>query len=915
MPVGIAKIAPRDTNLQADNNLVIIPTNESLSFSAYVYESTTAVQRKNIKWIWVEEKYLSQLRSMTKENKFEHWGKWSLKGKKPLNLYGIGINYAKSTSINISNLSGSIGKKYWLEAFVLYPEFKHPVGKCFTIKGKPAILSAYFEGAAIGECNDLVKSKYGKTINLIINTHSLPDVTLSYHNYVVFEIDIYNKEKNKKVTKEPFRSYVDFAQGAKDLNGTIKTGIILEDSWRNEVAHNNSDETKSYYAVIKATHYFNKDAVYNGEEIPGSKIGSAFVQKSPNKELVAYTITEEDWRKDNTYLSFLGKSFGDVKAAAAKYQSTEINFKTIDSKGEQLPLYVQLPYTTQGEAIGFRTIEAGKMLAAIKDKKYTCKETHSCKFTAIEVVVGENKDGKKTPTVIFNENDDSTIEVNDNTTKIFSFVAGESKRETLEITLKDLSITDYGNDDGEIKCVAPVPHTKKNLIDATKVSPQWLVEKGSATDKKYSTYEVKKNTILLDMGYHYNTKVAERSGINNKLLDKLWMFNYFLLSKKNAQDYVVPINTCRYPSQRVLLQVFPNITWGISFSVGKIDPKYKEDWRSDLTETRKKTLDEVKAFGEIAKPDFLKKKEQAIRKLNLKLGINVAYDNIKFDFAPDFGQKIHDVVYAFAKAKELMDVMTGNEYDDKTKKLKYQERIKKLAKDRGGKWASKLKLSKLPITITVSEPALSFGGTWGFQPNQLDATNVLPSYNIFFKAAPLLKASGKLNLITCAGFIPVADIILDAAGAEASFFIEVVGNIDVGVAFSMQVAAQAQLSKGTTDFDGALKMRVEASLTLGGGLVGFLFIGGSLSSDSSTKYVASVETGFTGGLKIGADNAGLYIDTIIKFAGLSATAQKVHKNVEGGGERTKTIGPYVIAKEITLLKNKHYFNLQKNDKA
>ncbi|MCD8440839.1 hypothetical protein [Tenacibaculum finnmarkense] len=135
------------------------------------------------------------------------------------------------------------------------------------------------------------------------------------------------------------------------------------------------------------------------------------------------------------------------------------------------------------------------------------------------------------------------------------------------------------------------------------------------------------------------------------------------------------------------------------------------------------------------------------------------------------------------------------------------------------------------------------------------------------------------------------------------FFIEVVGNIDVGVAFSMQVAAQAQLSKGTIDFDGALKMRVEASLALGGGLVGFLFIGGSLSSDSSTKYVASVETGFTGGLKIGADNAGLYIDTIIKFAGLSATAQKEQKNVEGGGERTKTLGPYLIAKEITLLKN------------
>ncbi|MCD8418610.1 hypothetical protein J2Q11_13160 [Tenacibaculum finnmarkense genomovar finnmarkense] len=302
-----------------------------------------------------------------------------------------------------------------------------------------------------------------------------------------------------------------------------------------------------------------------------------------------------------------------------------------------------------------------------------------------------------------------------------------------------------------------------------------MVEKGSDTDKKYSTYEVEKNTVLLDMGYHYNTKVAERSGVSNKLLDKLWLFNYFLLSKSNAQNYVLPIGTCRYPSQRVLLQVFPNIIWGISFSIGKTEPKYKEDWRNDLTEARQKAIKEEKAFNEMSRPNSLNKKEQAIKKLNLKLGINVACDNIKFDFATDFGQKIHDIVYEFAKAKELIGNMVGNQYDEKTKKLKYKERINKLARKRGGKWLSKS--LKLPITIEVSEPALCFGGTWGFEPNEMDKTNVVPSYNIFFKASPLLKASGKLNLITCAGFIPVAgqiisvaDIILDAAGAEASFF-------------------------------------------------------------------------------------------------------------------------------------------------
>ncbi|WCC41159.1 hypothetical protein PJJ26_00620 (plasmid) [Tenacibaculum finnmarkense] len=573
MSVGIAKIAPRDTNLQADENLVIIPASEGIKFAVYLYGNTKNEQatKDAIKWVWVEEKYLSQLRAMTKENKFEHWGKWFNKEKKPLNLYGIGINYAKSTSINISNLSGSIGKKYWLEAFVLYPEFKHPVGKYFTIKGKPAILSAYFEGAAIGECNDLVKSKYGKTINLIINTHSLPDVTLSYHNYVVFEIDIYNKEKNKKVTKEPFRSYVDFAQGDNDLNGTIKTGIILEDSWRKEVAHNNSDETRSYYAVIKATHYFNKDAVYNGEEIPGIKPGSSFTKPkgAPNGEQVAFTITKEDWEKKHWMDKVFGRNIVDVKAAAAKYQSTVINFKATDSKGEQLPLYVQLPYTTQGEAIETRTIEAGKMLAAIKDKKYTCKEYNPCKFTGIEVKVGE-----KTPTVIFNENEDknSDTEVTDNTTKVFSFIAGDSKKETVKITLKELSITDFGNDDGEIKCVAPVAHTKKNLIDATKVSPQWLVEKGSATDKKYSTYEVKKNTILLDMGYLYNKDYDVRArewlgdAIGNRLndfADIAWMVRYFYLDTSSAQSYYLPISTCRYPSQMIRLKVYPDFKWEI----------------------------------------------------------------------------------------------------------------------------------------------------------------------------------------------------------------------------------------------------------------------------------------------------------------------------------------------------------------
>ncbi|MCG8894498.1 hypothetical protein G1K97_12490 [Tenacibaculum finnmarkense] len=722
MSVGIAKIAPRDTNLQADKNLVIISANESLSFTVYVYESTSKADKKAIKWIWVEEKYIAQLRAMTKENKFEHWGKWSLKEKKPLNLYGIGINYAKSTSINVSKLSNSVGKKYWIEAFILCPEFKHPVGKYFTIKGEPSILSSYFEGTAIGECNDLVKSKYGKTINLIINTHSLPDVSLSYHNYVLFEVDIYNKEKNKKVTKVPFRSYVDFAQGAKDLNGTIKMGIILEDSWRtdDEVAHN-SGETRSYYAVIKATHYFNKDAVYKGEVIPGTKPGSTFTKPkgAPNGEHVAFTITKEDWEKDNSYLSFLGKPFEDVKAAAAKYQNTVINFKTIDSKDEQLPLYVQLPYTTQGEAIEARSMEVGKMLAAIKDKKYTCKETHPCKFTAIEVMVGKNEDGKKKPVVIFNENDDSTIEVNDNTTKIFSFVAGESKRETLEITLKDLSITDFGNDDGEIKCIAAEPHTIKNIIDASKVSPQWLVEKGSDTDKKYSTYEVEKNTVLLDMGYIFN-KSYDNSVLNflgheasylksnqfGEALKNIWVVRYLIKIAKGEslyQSYFIPIGTCRYPSQLIRMAVYPDMKWVINLNYNISEPLYYNQTSTEMEYHQLSGADDmsghIKNKREVATGKHI---STAYQNQKSKFGLYVECEvggSSKIKLGKDFAEKFRKMMAPFTWIVDKLD----NDLGLSTAKSE-QKKLKRSAKK--GLLA---RLNKLPMSFELTAPNIGVG--------------------------------------------------------------------------------------------------------------------------------------------------------------------------------------------------------------
>ena len=817
MPSGIAKIAPRDNNLQAEDNLVLIPANESLSFGVSLYGETKNIKAvtKEIKWIWVDAEYLDQLRTMVKETKFEHWGKWSAKNKIPIRVYGIGVNYAKSTAVNISNVSKQkhlVGKKYWLEAFVHYPEFKHPVGKYFVVKGTPSILNAYFEGAAIGNDYNLIKSKYGKTVNLLLDTHLLPDVSVNYHNYVVFEVDIYNHEKNKKVTKDPIRSVVDFAKETKDLNSKIKIAIIIEDTWRSDAGHNNSEEVRNYYAVIKATHYFNKDAVYNGKAkssgLFGNAEGASFRQQSPNGELVAYTITKEDWEKNHWMEHIFGRSLSDVKKSAAKYQSTEITFKTIDSKGEQLPVYIEVPYTTQSEAIEARNIEAGKMLAEVKDQKYTCKNYDPCKFTGIEVLVGKNK-----PTVIFNEEELSNQEITDNTTKVFSFVAGDSKKETVKITLKDLSITDYGNDSGEIKCIAPEPHTTKNLINATKVSPQWLVEKGTVSDKKYSTYEIKENTILLEMGYIYNTDYDNRvfnflakdnEYLKNhdivKSMQNIWVVKYLIKIAKGEklyQPYFIPIGTCRYPSQTIRLAVYPHMKWIINLNYNIKEPLY---YNQNATEMEYHQLSGVEDMSGSIK----KKREAATAK-----HISTAYQNQKSKFG----------LYVECEVDGRNKIKLGKDFAEKFRKMMAPLTwiVDKLDTDLGvsnakageaklkvsGKKGLIARLNKLPMSFELTAPNIGVGIGIGYGETQGHQVGYELQGRLI--ANPIIGANVKLDVLALGSKFKPWGAIIDALDI-AAFLLEFCSGGKVEAEYVIEVKFTAEiLLVGAGSKDGSNK--------------------------------------------------------------------------------------------------------------
>ena len=287
------------------------------------------------------------------------------------------------------------------------------------------------------------------------------------------------------------------------------------------------------------------------------------------------------------------------------------------------------------------------------------------------------------------------------------------------------------------------------------------------------------------------------------------------------------------------------------------------------------------------------------------------------------GDKVHDVIYNFARVKGLFDTVVGNGEDAPSTPArinKYQEAVRRSAKFS--------KLAKLPISIDIGNPAFSAGFTWGYR--QVESTaRVTKSYDIFLKAEPIISATGTLDLIALASFVPVAgqaikisEMVLAASGIDADFFIQGIGSL--GFETKIQIGEDNhkkndKTSQGYIGLTGDFKIRVEASVTIGGGLVGFIFEGGDIAGAvKTTKYTAYGETGIKGSLATGADEKGPYIEGEIKFSGLIFVAEKKVEQIDGGLTNTEEVGRYVAVEECTLLGGRHYINLEekkeKNEK-
>ncbi|WP_282057147.1 hypothetical protein [Maribacter luteus] len=798
------------------------------------------------------------------------WNSWTSGDKIPMNINGRQVtDYATCASVQIGN-STKIGRPYWLEAFIHHPEMpeaQKPKGVYVIAFDDPQIIQACFT-----KINHLQRTEdsvdetqifnYGEVLRIELHTHGLTK----------------NDEINFKCTIDDSivtfgKKHTIFIDDFK-FNGIVTADIYIDPKWKEECNHeeNNLKDLKITFSV-KAKETIASERYQAQVDLKSVKI---------DKTRIA-SIRDIYAQEPKTY------KFND-KVAIKNRIHREYLFK--------------INYSGNREMIQKRNKTVSQMVSIMDTKINKPQNDHPCKYISILIKEIDSKNEKKQRKFIaFGEYGDGSV--SDLTYTEYCIVSGKEKNKKVKINIGGL------NTEG---CVAyNFEHDKKSIFEAfkAKAKQQWIYP----NDYNITT----KNTIELELTYPYHIQ-------NDNVLLK-----YFWPASMQPQLFFVPLQTCAYPKQGVRILVYPDLVWAISFTYGDQNPKAKAEWRKDLSAERKKILKEhakeEKELRQFIESKLLPKKLQEqleklryyqelldkLGKINkLKLGIKASYDDkvISFDH---LANKIINISYAFTLAKALMDQMVGSDVPDEIKPELINKQVNKLGKL--GKF-----VKKLPVTITVENPKLSVGASWGYQVFYEDIVQEPTApyeVDLFLKADPLFEASGVLDIITCCEFIPAAGqaikvvrIVLESSGVEPVFTLTAKGSISLAAKGKIHFDNNNNASKLEVQNTNSLKFTVEASISADGGLAGFLFAGGDWDGFvTKTKYEAKAETGLELKFGLGVEaGKGLFLDAKLDFTGLIAVGKKVTESDEFM-KKEKEAFRYEIIEPTPLLGDTYYFEI------
>ncbi|WP_271782286.1 hypothetical protein [Aquimarina algiphila] len=807
-------------------NEVEIGNEAKLSIVKLGEDKTLSIKNKKkdtkIRWVWIAAQYLGAAEIYPFDQLYSKWGKWENKETDEfIGVYGIGKQYVYSDGVRIKAQAAKTlakGTIFYAEPFIDAPTLK--TGHYIATIDTPKILSAYFARykdefkypAEQGSGNTFT---YKSTLKLFVLGHMLPNYTINYHNFALFEVDIFDADGDKKVTDTPLQFFQKSNQGKFTVNTLTELDFVIDEKWREKCNHKEKT-LKTFYATIKTTIYSNEDAIA-GEEARGYKsnnftqFGEKFQSLAPNAENIAVKMDKKDFDESKSWGFYDADRARNIASKYKQEKLTEIYTTKDGTVIKNQPVTFQVKYDTMDVILERYEASKTNMFAVVGDVEYSSKREHPCKYSKITIQHEGNKD--RPPFILFDE-DKKTQKVVDHTNLAFGIVAGE-KQETIKILAEGLVIKDHhpGQDKPPI-ChgVTTARRRLKNNLFKDKPANHKnqeefkhnTIEDVFPMDKAYVLYPEERtptsnpknentgdetiditrqsvkfehiNTneekgIKLNVGYLYNktydTKAEKWLGnsageFTNDLLDIAWIVRYFHLSDNYAQKYFVPIGTCRYPNQLAVVKIFPHIEWWVNFNYKAKYPLYvhqKPNYGYRVITTQKNQ--NQKKAGKYKKDKADSKKNE----YQLEFEAGFKYNNgtpIKFNTGAGF--PVINAINFFIKAYEIFKEIT---FADETADKESQIAEGKAESSRGlleKKMTDRHKARKgkgLPIRIDVSRPTFS-GGIYGaYKQSKNDASAYGSMYEAKLNATPLFAIQGKLDLLFFAQFIGPIGLALD----------------------------------------------------------------------------------------------------------------------------------------------------------
>ncbi|MDO6761663.1 hypothetical protein Q4566_15760 [Tamlana sp. 2_MG-2023] len=809
LPIIVDTDGVNEIEIGSNSRVSVIKVGENKKLGV----SKTTVDNHPVKWIWIATEFLDKAKEMVSGQVYDKWGEWKSKNAtESIDKFGIGKQYVFANAIKTKTSQKDLteGTIYYFEPFIDFPTLDR--GNYIATVDTPKILSAYFarykdEFKYPGESGTSNVYTYKNTIKLYVLGHMLPDYTVGYHNFALFEVDIWDTDGNK-ATKEPLKYFQKYHPDKFSINTMTELDFVIAEDWRDNTSHE-KDTLKTYYAKIKTTIFFNEDT-FTGEEVDDInddylitanenprnnhkylKFTNKFKSVAPNLDTIGIIYTSEDEAVSNSgWAKYLGRDTSKGKAHAKKYKKTIVEeFDTTKGKVlKEQQVSFNVKYDTMDVILDKYEAHKNNMLVVVGDVEYSSKNTEPCKFSKIEI----SHKSRKQPFVLFDENK-TTPTVVDHTNLAFGIVAGE-KKEKVTITAVGLAIQDY-QDEGlkqpECYGITTAHKARKGRLERKKVKHKKeddfkhnsiedvfsmekayvLYPKGSLETSGSETLDIigqqlqythKDNSVELEVGYLYNktfdTTAQQWLGNTvgewtNDLIDIAWIVRYFKLSDQLAQQYFVPISTCRYPNQRAIVNVFPDIEWWINFNYKAENPYHV--YQTPNYKYRVITTEKNQNQKKVGKYRSTKKKTRD-NSYKLEFEAGFKYNGKKIDFNSGNGFPLINAINFFLKAYEIFRKIT---FADETEEKENSVANGIAASSKGvlGKNMSKRykqrKNKGFPFRIDVSRPSFS-GGIYGsYKQSGCDVNTIAAMYEAKFAANPLFSIEGKLDLLFFAQFI------------------------------------------------------------------------------------------------------------------------------------------------------------------